>query len=181
MDSLNQLSIKNLLFKKIKDKVGEYRKNYILLNSLGEKIKITLNNVTIPFGIEKYNSTNILNIEISPKKSNDHYNINAIITAFESELSNIELIRDKELKKELEDKGYYQNIRESKDGYIIRCHVLHMPEIFMMIGKFKNLLTMSDVKKTKATVELELSLMWINDNNYGIIWSIKNIEILTSY
>ena len=182
MESLNDLSLKNLKFTKTKDKVGEYRKNYIITSiKTSTQIQITLNDVTIPFGVEKYGSASILNVEISPKKNNEHYNIHAIINSFESEFTNLDLIKDKVLKTELEDKGYYQNMRESKDGYIIRTHVLSMPEIYIMMGKFKNILTISDIKKTKANVILNLSLLWINENNYGIIWRIKEIEVLYNY
>jgi hypothetical protein len=181
MDTLNQLSIKNLSFKKTKDKIGEYRKNYIPLNIKGEKIKIKLENVTIPFGMEKYNSSNIINIEISPKKNNDHHNYHAIISSFEKEFTDLDLIKNKELKKELIDKQYYNNMRDSKDGFIIRTHLFNMPEIYLNMGKFKNLLTLSDITKTKANVELELAMVWLNEHNYGIIWRIKEIEVLYSF
>jgi hypothetical protein len=56
-----------------------------------------------------------------------------------------------------------------------------MPEIYLNMGKFKNLLTLSDITKTKANVELELAMVWLNEHNYGIIWRIKEIEVLYSF
>lgn len=181
MDSFKELNVKDLIFKKTTDKIGEYKKNYIPLNIKGQKIKIKLENVKIPFGTEKYNKLTILNIEISPQKSNDHLNIHAIISGFEDEFIENTNIKDNSVKKETDGKGYYKNIRDSKDGYIIRCHLFNNPEVYSLNNGTKNLMIINDIQKTKANVVLELATLWITENNYGIIWRVVEIEILYNY
>lgn len=179
--TLEMLSVSTIKFKKTKDKLTEHKKNYIMSNWKGEKISIILNNVKIPFGYEKYNSANILNIEIEPKKSNEHTNIYAYIKAFENDFIDQDNIKFEELSKEINGKGYYPNMRESKGGYILRAYIFGSPSIYAMIGNFKNLLTSSDIKQTIANIKLELGSLWVNDNNYGFVYYVKEIEVLRNY
>jgi hypothetical protein len=69
-------------------------------------------------------------------------------------------------------------MRKSKGGYIMRSYVFGSPEIFTMIGNYKNRLTSVDIKNTVSNVDLEMGTFWINDNNYGFIWYVKKIEVL---
>ena len=146
-----------------------------------------MENVDIPFGVETYEKKNILNIEIIPKRSNQQYNYYAIISHFEKEMTDQSNFKYEKLSREIDGKGYYPNIRESKEGYIIRTHIFHVPEVFIMSsGKDKNIKnikdkrTLQDVSKIKANIELELGTLWITDNNYGYLWYVKRIEILHS-
>ena len=177
---LEKLSVKHLRFKKTAEKLTEHKRNYIIFDSSENKVSIVLEKVTIPFGYEPFNGRNILNIEINPKSGNAHHNIYSHIKSFEKEFdTNVqENIKFEELKKDIEGKGYYYNIRKSKGGYIIRAYVFGNPEIYMMSGKFKNLMTSSDIKQTVANVTLELGSLWVNDTNYGFIWYAKSIEVL---
>ena len=180
-NSLENLSVATIKFKKTKDKLTEHKKNYIMSNWKGERISITLTNVKIPFGYEKYNSTNILNMEIEPKKHNEHNNIYSYIKAFEKEFIDQDNIKFGDLQKEIDGKGYYPNMRESKGGYILRAYVFGNPTIYSMIKDFKNLLTSADIKQTIANVKLELGSLWVNDTNYGFVYYIKEIEVIRNY
>ena len=187
-DEINivNLQLNKLNFKKVKDK--SEIKNYIMSDKNDNtKPKIMLEKVNIPFGVEKYNGNNILNIEIDPKKNNIHYNYHAVISGFENELAKIENFKDKKLTSDITGKGYYPNIRDSKEGYILRSYIFTVPEVYSMVSgrdktikNIKNKMSLLDVEKVKANVELELGSLWINDNNYGFIWYIKKIEVLYS-
>ena len=178
MTELPDLSVKKLKFKKTKDNIGGYVKNYSIVSADSTRIKMALKKVCIPFGYEDFNGKKIVNIEINPKKNNDHHNIKASIKNFESEFTDSNNIYNTELKEDIIGKGYYNNMRSSKGGYIIRCYVFGSPEIYSMVGNFKSLMTSKDIEKTVSNVEIELGTMWITENNYGFSWYIKKIEIM---
>lgn len=180
-----EINLSKLKFKKLKEK--SLVTNYLITTFENKKQTVVLENVTIPFGVETYEKKHILNIEIHPKQNNQHYNYYAVISGFETELINSKNIKYDKLSRDIEGKGYYPNIRESKGGYIIRCHIFNTPEVFTMLnGKDKTIRnikdkrSMLDVEKIKANIELELGTFWTNDNNYGFLWYVKTIEIINS-
>lgn len=182
---LIKLNISELKFKKLKEKTTV--KNFLITDFENKKYSIILEDVAIPFGVETYEKKNILNIEIDGKKNNKHYNYFAIISGFESEFIDQKNIKYEKLSREIEGKGYYPNIKESKGGHMIRCHILNTPEVFQMVSgrdktikNIKDRRSMLDITKIKANVELELGTVWVNDNNYGFLWYVKTIEILYS-
>jgi len=75
---------------------------------------------------------------------------------------------------DIEDKGYYNNIKKNGSGYIIRTYIFGKPDVYSFAGP----MILEDAKKVKANIVLELGCMWSNDNNYGILWYVKEIEIL---
>jgi hypothetical protein len=177
---IEKISVRQLRFKKTKDKLTEHKKNYIISDFSGNRVSVVLEKVIIPFGYESFNNKFILNVEINPKSGNSHYNIHSHISTFENDFVNPENINSEEIIKDIEGKGYYNNMRKSKGGFILRAYVFGNPEIYMMSGKFKNLMTSADIKQTVSNVTLELGSFWVNDNNYGFIWYVKNIEVLHS-
>lgn len=184
-EDLIKINLNELKFKKLKQKTDV--SNYLITNFENKKVTVILENIDIPFGVEIYEKKHILNIEINPKKSNQQYNYYAIISGFEQEISNLENFKYEKLLRDLEGKGYYPNIKKSKEGYIIRTHIFNTPEVFTMLsGKDKSVRNikdnriLQDVKKVRANIELELGTLWINDNNYGFSWYVKQIEILHS-
>lgn len=187
-DNLLNLNLSDIKFKKSKEVVKDkdHLIYYIMTDKNKKRLSVYLTDIQIPFGPEKYNDKIILNIEINPKKNNIHYNYKAIISGFESEFSNKENFTYGKLLKDIEGKGYYPNIRESKEGFIIRTYIITEPEVFSMtVGKnksikFKNKLSIKDTVKVVANVKLELGPLWINDNNYGLLWYVKQIEVLYS-
>ena len=174
MTELVDVNIKNIKFKKSCEKIKEHKTNYIISHN-GKKPIVNIEKAYIPFGCEIYEKRQILNIDIDPKK---HYDVYAAINGFENQLANIENYTDKDVIKNIENKGYYKNIRESKMGYIIRSHLFYEPKVFCNINGFTSTMTLNDIKNTVANVELEFGTLWITDNNYGIIWTIKKIEVL---
>lgn len=178
MSELSGLSVKALQFKKTKDKIEGCIKNYSISKADNSRVKISLKKVCIPFGYEDFNGKKILNIEINSKKNNDHHNVKSLIKGFESEFTNSDNIYNKELKGDITGKGYYNNMRSSKGGKIIRCSIFGSPEIYSTMGNFKSLMTSKDITRTISNVEIELGTLWITENNYGFSWYIKKIEIL---
>jgi len=144
-----------------------------------------LENINIPFGVETYEKKNIVNIEIVPKRNNLQYNYYAIISHFEKEMTDKNNFKYEKLSRDIENKGYYPNMRESKQGYILRTHIFNTPEVFSMVsGKNKNIKDIKDKRSlldiggVRANVEIELGTLWVTENNYGYLWYIKKIEIL---
>lgn len=191
VDDIINLSIENLII--VKPKVSKQsqkksndlfeKESYIPLSKSNQKITITLKNVIIPFGVENYNGKNIINLELNTKKSNKTYNAYATIATFEESLN---LLHDNkniinEFKESITGKSYYPNMRQSKDGYIIRSHIFGQPKISTnFLGQLMSA-TLNDIKKTFANVVLELGSIWVTDNNYGINWYVREIEILCSF
>ena len=56
--------------------------------------------------------------------------------------------------------------------------LLKIYKVCCNINGFTSTMTLNDIKNTVANVELEFGTLWITDNNYGIIWTIKKIEVL---
>jgi hypothetical protein len=176
---MEKLLVENLYFA-ISDRKSD-KITYNILDKTKQKIIIELKNIFVPFGLEIYKKTSILNIEINPKNSNQHYNYHTIINTFEKELSSLSENNSLNiLKNDIGNIPYYPNIRESKGGYILRTHLLGSTNIYSMIGDYKNRMSASDLKKTICDISIELSTLWIMKDNYGFVWNIKNIEIKSS-
>ena len=166
---------KTLHYKKAKETMG-FKKTYIISNNKGKRPILKINKVNLPFGVESFNGKSILNVEIIPESSNEHYNTYSAILGLEKQFSKYDNFEYEPLKEDIDEKGYYQNIKESKIGNMIRTHIFAPPSVFCSMGK----MTLADVNNVKANVEIELGSIWINQNNYGILWYVKSIEVLYS-
>ena len=161
----------NLSLSKLILVINKNKTYYLILDKVTKKkIRINMMNVRIPFGYEKYGDGYILNLEIDPK-DDVHNTYYKCIGEFESELKG----------KAIDDKEYIGNMRESKEGYIVRTHIRGYPEIYSMFGDYKNLMTSRDLKHSFANVVLELEQIWTTDDKYGLLWGVKEIEIISSY
>jgi hypothetical protein len=164
--------ISNLKFKKAKDKIGEYNKSFSIYSTENKKILMQLKNVVMPFGLEKYKSSNILNINIDSEINDEHIIYYNLINSLENELKH--LVIDKTF----ENKKYSCCLKKTINGFILRTHIYKKPDIYIMLGKYKNSLTFAELKKSTANIDIELSLVWLFDDKYGILWTVKNIEII---
>jgi hypothetical protein len=177
------ISLKNIIFAKTKyttnyKKVNDTsKKNYGLTDKKNQKIKIQLNNVFIPFGMELYNSHSILNIKLMPTKYNEHNNIVSSLLQFDSELTDVKNFTDTDIVNDIENKGYYPNIKKDCDDYLLRLHIYGSPEIYATRMQRKFPVAPSDIKGKLANVEIEISTLWVTDNNYGYVWTLKSVEI----
>jgi hypothetical protein len=177
-EGLIDISVSDLKFKKTMEKISEHKKNYIIFKSNTEKIKIKMDKVFLPFGVEIYNKRQILNIEIYPKKNNNHNNIHSMLFAFEQEFGDLNNI-DWYVKQELDNISYHSFLKSNGyGGNHIRSYMSPNPEIFTMMGKYKQILSSKDLKGVYCNVELELGTFWINELHYGIIWYVKSIQVI---
>lgn len=168
-------------FKKLTGK-NKNVKNFMIFND-NEKIRFTLYNVKTPFGYEKFNGGNILNIELMSSKNNDHYNVVATVLRIESELQDIKNIKSSEVTWNIRGKTFYSNIKENtnKDGHLLRTHIHSDPEIYMMIDGHKKKMTSSSIKQSTNNIELEASILWTNETNetkWGYTLTVKTIKIV---
>lgn len=175
LEDFMKITPATLKYKKTKETLN-FKKNYIIFNDIGKRVSLKLNKVNLPFGIESYNGKSILNIQIIPESSNEHYNLYSAIAGLEKQFSKIEKFVDKKITDDIDEKGYYPNMRDDRVGNIIRTYIFTQPNVFSSLGK----MTLADTKKVKANVEIELGSIWITENNYGILWYVKSIEILYS-
>ena len=168
---LIDLSTSSLIFKKTKT-------NYVIYNSFNKKHQIKLNNVFIPFGMEKYGKLFILNIELNPTDNNTHYNYYSILSQFEEDLKNKQF-NNQQLINDLNGKDYSCNLRNSKCGNIIRTHVSGFPKSSSIVNGIKCEYESRNIKKaSRINVILELGTIWISDNSYGFSWNVKELEYL---
>ena len=160
-----------LKFKKEKDKIGEYNKSYSIRDNDNKKILIHLKNVLIPYGVENYKLSKILNINIDVETNKDHIIYYNMIDELENELKNnfIDL--------SFEDKKYVSCLKKISNGYTMRTHIYTKPDVYIMLGKYKNTLSFSELKKSTSNIDVELSLVWLFDDKYGIVWTVQNIEV----
>lgn len=171
----NDIDIKKLIFVKSKGKSNIT--NYIIITTEKIKPKIIIKNVIIPFGVEKYNNSEIINLEIRPKKDNEHNNIYALIDNFENNIKDKQ-INNKSLINDIGNKEYHPNLKKSKLGYLLRTHIHSNVEVFASKNDFKFNTTLNAINQTICDVEIELGTLWINNEQYGYIWGIKKIEII---
>lgn len=181
---MENLSINNINFIKSKNTTSykktkqnnTYKKNYGIVNKKNERIVISINNVYIPFGIERYNDRDLINIELNPQKNNQHYNLNVILSEFEKELKNTENLKDNYVLRDIEQKNFHSNIKQNNQNFLIRTHIFGTPDIYTNINGKK--FPIIDIKKKHANMEIELLTLWITDDNYGILFNIKSVEII---
>jgi hypothetical protein len=173
--NLSEIDVKYIKFTKTNSKK---KTNYVLTYN-DKKIKLKIKKCIIPFGVENFNNQYVVNIEINPNNSNEHYNMYNNINELESYLKNI--YENKycplNLKKDIENRKYYKNIKKRENGYLIRTYIIGTPEIYRTINNMRLDLRLDNIKKTISNVELELGILWINDNEYGILWYLKKIEV----
>jgi hypothetical protein len=146
-------------------------KTFINVLSENKKIKFTLNNIVIPFGVEIYNQKELLNIEIQPK-NNESYNYISIIESIENKILNSKLDI-------LKNKNFISSIKDSKYGKILRTHLIKDPEIYIKSKTDTKInLMKSNLKNSESNVNISLKGIWIKDDNYGLYWSLSDCEII---
>ena len=161
-------------------KTSSKKRDCYAINYKHKSIKLNIKKCYIPFGAEKFNNRYVVNIEIKPDKSNDHYNVYQTIKELENKLKNLpeDEYCPEELKNDIENKSYYKNIKKRSSSYLVRCYILGTPEIFRELYGDRINLTIADIKETISDIELELGILWINNEEYGILWYIKKMNLL---
>lgn len=171
------IDVENLKFKKTRDKLSEHQKNYMIFVETG-KPRIKLERVFIPFGVEFYNKKQLLNIELYPNKNNIHNNLHSLLLSLEQDFAN-KIVHNYELKNDITDLKYHSFLKQNDSSAIhMRTYMSPNTEIYTFIGKSKQNIMQSSLKGTHCNVELELGTLWMNATNFGIIFYVKDIQIL---
>lgn len=170
------IDISKLSFKKTREKLSEHHNNYVIFCETGRP-KIKLNGVFLPFGPEYFNKKQILNIELSPTKSNVHNNLCSLLSALENDFKN-KAICHNQLSKDIEGLTYHSFLKTNKKNILMRTYMSTNPDIYAMIAGFKENVTQSNLKGAHCNIELELGTLWMNDKNFGIIWYVKDVHII---
>lgn len=173
------MDIKNFDFKQlnlIKAKKSKTEK-YIICDKFNKKIHETLDEVYVPFGIEKWNNTQLLNIEINPNKNNKQLNINALLKSYD------DIFREQiKLHHNVDNKTYYSFLKDSKYGCIMRTHISDYPKITkcsdINSGSDIIKMTSADIVKNNVKITLSLSTLWFTDISYGVTWDVVSMELL---
>ncbi len=141
------------------------KKYYNINDSNGSQLKIKLN-CHVPFGVEKFNDKLILNLELL--NTNENNNIISKINSIENLLT-----------KKINNLGLSSCIKKSKLGHLLRTHYIKNTECFITKSNGEKIhIDESNLKLTDCDVELLLKGVWLNDNNYGLYFSILNIRVL---
>jgi hypothetical protein len=131
-----------------------------------KNINIHIDNIFIPFGIEKYNNKIILNIELI--ESNNNNNIISKIDSIENQLE-----------KHFKNIGLIKSLKKSKLGYILRTHFMKLTECYILKkNEEKIIIDESNLQNTECEINLLIKGIWITENNYGLYIIINNIRVI---
>ena len=128
-------------------------------------IDINIDNVLIPFGIEKYNDKMVLNIELID--SNNNNNI----------ISKLDMIEN-EIQKYFKNIGLIKSLKKSKLGYLLRTHYMKLSECYILKkNQEKMIIDESNLQNAECELKLSIKGIWVNDNNYGLYITVSSIKI----
>ncbi len=140
-------------------------------------IHITLTNILLPFGCEKFNDKLILNIEL--ENNNENNNILSKLGNLEENLKNQKLQSNLQTNNNIKNKGFISVLKQSKLGTIIRTHLLKNTEIFIKKKDEEKLyLDYTNIQNTNCNINALIQGFWINNNTYGLYIVVNNIEII---
>ena len=139
----------------IKEKKNSY--NILLSNEL---IELEFDNWHCHYGIEKYKSKNIINLNLN--KDNSGYNLKQTIKDIYNNALNSEELKYLELNK----KFFYNPIKKNK--YNIETVRIEI------ISDFENLTNNKIEKNSEISGKMVINNLWIWDNSFGLKIVLKN-------
>jgi hypothetical protein len=143
-----------------------------------ETIKIKLENVFIPFGVEKFNNKYILNLEFEIK-SNIHNNYISTLSNLESKIINKKYETEVNIESCLVNKKFLTSLKTSILGHILRAHISDSTEVYILKKDSTHMsIDKDNLKGTNVNIELTLKGIWINDDTYGFYWNTNKIQII---
>lgn len=152
-------------FSKDKIKLITDKKNYRIRYNCVDKLIFKPLEVYSPFGIEKYNKKDILNLELKVN-SNEKYNYSLLIKEIDEYFKNLSTTNP-----DFGNLNYISPIKIQEDGKIlIRTHISNKLKIKTNNQTFV-------LKKNKFKIELEFSSIWIYNENYGLILTVNEIDL----
>ena len=139
-------------------------------------IYLSLDEAYFPYGMEEYNGTHLINVDLNVKK---HKKAIEKIRSVEEKLKDLDFIENilemnfqyKSPLKFVNDKTFNARckIREMRNKVITTCHKKY--------GKYKEA-TIFDIEKTnKADCYIEVSGVWIRGSTFGLTLHFKSITL----
>lgn len=150
----------------------------IILNNSSQIIKIKLDNIFIPFGVEKFNNKLVLNLEFD-KNINTHNNYISVLSSLENKINNKTYATEINVESVLVNKVFTSSLKESILGSILRTHITDSTDIFILKKDLSKMpIDKENLKGTNVNIELTLKGLWVNDEKFGLYWNINNIQII---
>lgn len=140
-------------------------------------LKIKMEGIKIPFGIEKYKYKHIINLElINYKKNNKMYNLLNQLLIFDKFLRSPEtLCLSQDILNKLKGKQYISCLKQSKNNPLLRVHIKTkgktMQSTFYKNG---NKILPSDIKNMICDSIIYINSLWITQTNYGVVFVLDN-------
>jgi hypothetical protein len=136
------------------------RNNYRIRYSM-DKFIIELKNVYSPFGCEKYNNKDILNLSLIPKDNSDFNNIQFIKQINETFMNYSH--------PDFKNLEYSSFIKMSNNIHTIRTHLSNKLNINSPDKNF-------EIKNNTFNVQLEISSIWTFQNKFGLVLTVLEIN-----
>ena len=164
------------------EKIGKLKcvmknQKFISVSANDKNVSFILNNVNVPFGLEKFFDKEIINIELLDN-NNDHNNIMSQLYSIDSKIKNKIFSSEINVRQMLTGKDFISVIKQSKLGNILRTHPTSNCESYIQKkdGE-KFLVSLCNVKNTTCDVKITLKGIWIKNDTYGLYWTMSNINI----
>jgi len=161
--------------------------NYSIYSADGGRIMMTLLGIYVPFGLEKYNSSEIINFLLE-SDNNYHYNMIVKLKDLDNELR---ILPTKNIDIDLMGLEYYPIISENKESddsnkndndknkkavrYIIRTYLKNGAKI--LHSKLFGTYDKTKLKGKRCDIDLELGSIWYNEKKYGCTLYVSAIKV----
>jgi hypothetical protein len=161
-------------------------------------IKIVLSWLKCPFGVEKYFFKEIINLEFTNYKNKNYsYNNFAKISQIDEAFNKLNIDKEhvnnfKHLSNfflgEIKELNYMPSIKTRPENFdpLFRIHLKKSKNTITTNfffkkkdGKYEHS-SVNDIKDKMLEIEIELSNIWIKNNDYGLIWIANKIIILSN-
>jgi hypothetical protein len=170
-------------------------KIYIRNKKNNEKIKIISPLLKIPFGSEKYQGKEIINLELSNYKSdNNIYNFFSLIKSIDNFFEKIswsDFIKNnlqnkisEDLLNDLKNKKYISCLKNRPNNFdpLLRTHLRHKKNVNSKFFKIENsiqkIISSNDLKNESGNFVIELDFLWTTKTNYGICFYINAAKLI---
>ena len=142
-------------------------KSYRIFHSMN-KFKFSTPVCDLPFGIEKFGTKFIGNLEFDTT-NNENHNYLVFVRHIDKIFTNINNIIESKMQtpngftNEIKNMYFSPSLKERENNKVHhRCHIKNN----LYVGELKN----------KLIAEIELDHIWTHNDMYGIVWMITNIK-----
>ena len=153
-------------------------------------IRLTFNSIKLPFGIEKYEGKDIVNLEfVNHKTNNESHNNYSILKQTDKlfkklytsyQIDNFKYIsKFSKIIEDVEGKEYVTSVKERPGKYdpLLRVHLRKNKGVVTagIFSKDGHIIHQDDIKGEEVEVEIELGSLWTTNEKYGLVWYVNNI------